>query len=201
MLSATLDHPLITYAMPPSALQTPQAAEEWARSLPPQAQRLLADKMRAVVLGMPPGARLALGRYLASQGVPVPPEVSEGYLGEAAAGGSSAAGYGALAGAIAGIAGALYTSHQDAKSQSSMFGASLANDQAIAQIQGSSFVQSNQALADATKLAAAIAGQTAIAKSEVHSSTLVAVMPWVAGIVGLGVVGWGIMAYMKRKKK
>lgn len=189
MPSATRDIPTASYAIPPSALTSPQATEAWAHALPPAAQVLLAQKARAILLMLDPASRAALGRYLVSQGAPVPPELGMGGWGLGALGEDASAGYAGAIGALVGAAATIYTSDQANRSQRDILGSQSATDQNIAQIQANASVASTQALAAVQGAAAQIAGQTAAAKSQIHSDTLVTVMPYLAGMAGLGEIG------------
>jgi hypothetical protein len=199
MLSYTRDIPTATYALPPQALSNPLAAEKWANSLPPAAQVLLAQKARTILLGMDAATRVALGRYLAKYGAPVPIECGMNGLGTL--GDDASGGYGAAIGALIGAASSIYAGREANNLQRDILGNTLATDRNIAQIQANASVASTQALAAVQGAAAQIAGQTALARSQTHGQTLVTVMPWIAGMAGMGVVAFGIWAYMKRKKR
>lgn len=198
MPSATTP-PDVTYALPPTALANPIAAEQWAQSLPPAAQDLLVQRTKAILLSLPESSRAALARYLAQVGAPIPEELANttlGYLGDAGTSG----GYGAAIGALVGAAASIYSAQEANATQKDILGNTLATDQNIAQIQANASVAATKALADVQGTAAQIAGQAAVAKSQVRGQTLVTVMPYIAGMAGLGVVAFGIWAYMKRKR-
>ncbi len=193
---SSTDRTPITYAAPstvvPRELQSPEAAEAWYLSLPPEARAVFQNQVSRILIALPPATRNNLGRALVSRGYKVPAELGVSGLGSL---GDDGGGYGAAIGTLIGAGAGFFTAQQANQTALSMNNSTNAANANIAAINAAGQVAINQAFADAQSTAAAYKAQTTV-------SIAPTIAKWSAiGAVGVATVGFGIWFAMRRRKK
>jgi hypothetical protein len=185
----------VTYTVPPAALQSPTATEDWVNSLPPDARAQFLSKARTILRSLPEATRIALARRLVQEGIRVPEELATGGLGDAAPSGGADAGVGAAVGMLIGAAATVYSNQQTLQANNRLNDSANATNTQIAQINANAGIAINQAFATAQAQAAAYHAQTSV-------STMPTIAKWSAiGVLGLAAMGFGAWYLVRRRRK
>ncbi len=185
----------VTYTVPPAALQSPAATEDWVNTLPPDARAQFLAKARTILRNLPESTRIALARRLVQEGIRVPEELATGGLGDAAPSGGADAGIGAAAGILIGAAATVYANQQTLQANNRLNDSANATNAQIAQINANAGIVMNQAFATAATQSAAYRAQTTV-------STMPTIAKWSAiGVLGLAAMGFGTWYLVRRRKK
>lgn len=188
MLSATADHPDVSYAPPATVTQDPVAAQDWVNSLPEGTRQRLEARLAAIFRSLPPILQLEVQRKIvADGGTPAFPTPVDGLGGIGDIGGALVA--------LAQVGASIFNAHQASSLQQSIAEGAQSTSAQIAAAQAQANKEAQLAMiaaqTEAVKLKAVSTAQT--------KSAILSYMPAILG--GVGVLALVFVIIKARSKR